>query len=104
MARGHGSFGLSSRGRGRGSFRSGYRGSSSFRGGRGRGRGTVRPAQDSAIQREDDGTQLAERFERTALNDEVDEKLGFSRVQEGAKRQGWLINMHPVRDAALCFT
>ena len=30
--------------------------------------------------REDDGTQLAERFERAALNDEVDEKLGFGRI------------------------
>ena len=48
--------------------------------------------------REDDGTQLAERFERAALNDEVDEKLGFGRIQEGMRREGWLVNMHPVSD------
>ncbi|KAF8880545.1 hypothetical protein BD779DRAFT_1548821 [Infundibulicybe gibba] len=95
MARGRGAFGLSSsRGQGRGSFRSGYRGGGSWRG-RGRGRGQGDPkANGPAPQREDDGTQLAERFERVSLNDEVDEKLGFARVQEG-KKEGWLINMHP---------
>jgi DNA polymerase epsilon subunit 1 len=30
------------------------------------------------------------------LNDEVDEKMGFARIQEGPKKEGWLINMHPV--------
>jgi DNA polymerase epsilon subunit 1 len=100
MARGgRGTFGLaSSRGRGRGSFRSGgYRGSS-FRGGRGRGRGGGKQGGDAAPRREDDGTQLAERFEQVRLNDEVDEKMGFARVQEGGAREGWLVNMHPVRD------
>lgn len=29
------------------------------------------------------------------LNDEVDEKLGFPRVQEGPRKEGWLVNMHP---------
>jgi DNA polymerase epsilon subunit 1 len=97
MARGRGSFGLSSsRGRGRASFRSNYRGGS-FRGGRGRGRGGTRPSEGSAHQREDDGTQFAERFERVKLNDEIDQKLGFLRVQEGLRREGWLVNMHPVR-------
>lgn len=98
MARGRAGFGLSSaRGgtRGRGNFRAGYRGGSSWRG-RGRGRGGAR-AGDTAPVREDDGTQLAEKFERAALNDEIDEKLGFARVQEGIKREGWLVNMHPVR-------
>jgi DNA polymerase epsilon subunit 1 len=95
-----GSFGLSSsRGRGRGSFRSNYRGSGAFRGGRGSGRGTSRPAENATAQREDDGTQLAERFERVTLSDEIDEKLGFSRVQEGLRKEGWLINMHPVSNA-----
>ncbi|KDR79105.1 hypothetical protein GALMADRAFT_242970 [Galerina marginata CBS 339.88] len=97
MARGQGSFGLSSaRGRGgRGSFRAGgYRGGSSWRGGRGRGRGG-KTGGDTAPVREDDGTQLAEKFERTAQNDEVDEKLGFARVDQGVKKEGWLINMHP---------
>lgn len=46
--------------------------------------------------REDDGTQLAERFERVTLNDEVDERLGFERVDQGPRREGWLINMHTV--------
>ncbi|KII85363.1 hypothetical protein PLICRDRAFT_700901 [Plicaturopsis crispa FD-325 SS-3] len=97
MARGgRGTFGLTSRGGGgRGSFRSGgYRGSS-FRG-RGRGRGTNSHNNgDAGPKREDDGTQLAERFEQVRLNDEIDEKLGFARVQEGAQRDGWLVNMHP---------
>lgn len=96
MARGQGAFGLSSsRGRGgRGSFRGGYRGGSSWRGGRGRGRGG-KPG-DPAPVREDDGTQLAEKFERAALNDEVDGKLGFSRADQGGRKEGWLVNMHPV--------
>ncbi|KAF5310229.1 hypothetical protein D9619_010413 [Psilocybe cf. subviscida] len=96
MARGQSTFGLtSSRGRGRGNFRGGPRGGSSWRGGRGRGRGGAKATGDAAPVREDDGTQLAEKFERAALNDEVDEKLGFARVDSGPRREGWLINMHP---------
>ncbi|KAI0635175.1 DUF1744-domain-containing protein [Trametes polyzona] len=94
MARG--SSGSFKRG-GRGSSRFGYRGNTSFRGGRGRGRGRGgggAPA-DAAPQRDEEGNQLAERFEQVKTNDEVDEKLGFSRVQEGPTREGWLINMHP---------
>ena len=92
---GRGTFGLTSARRGRGSFR-GYRGNNtSYRGGRGRGRGGGASG-DSAPQRDDDGTQLAERFEQVRLNDEVDEKLGFARIQEGGKREAWLVNMHPV--------
>ncbi|KAH7922539.1 DUF1744-domain-containing protein [Leucogyrophana mollusca] len=103
MARGgRGTFGLSSSGRGRGGFRGGFRGSyrggGSFRGGRGRGRGrggSNVPGDGPPPQREDDGTQLAERFEQVRLNDEIDEKLGFARLQEGGRKEGWLINMHP---------
>ena len=96
MARGSGSF----RGGRRGTFRSGYRGGSSFRGGRGRGRGRGgAPADGAQLQRDEEGNQLAERFEQVKTNDEVDEKLGFARVQEGTTREGWLINMHPVRMA-----
>lgn len=87
-----GSFGLSSTHvRGRGSFRGNFR---SWRGGRGRGRGQTR---DEAIvpRREDDGTNLAERFEKINQADEVDLKLGFHRISEGIAREGWLINMHP---------
>ncbi|KAF9011073.1 hypothetical protein BDQ17DRAFT_1345420 [Cyathus striatus] len=98
MGRGRGTFGLtSSRGLGRGSYQaSGFRGSS-WRGGRGRGRGRggSKAGEDAAPVREDDGTRLAERFERTALNDSIDEKLGFVRVQEGGRKEGWLVNMHP---------
>ena len=97
MARGRG-FGLSSaRGSGRGGSFRGFRGGGSWRGGRGRGRGNKTSA-DATPKREDDGTQLAERFERVALNDEIDEKLGFSRVQEGGRKEGWLVNMHPASD------
>ena len=38
---------------------------------------------------------MAERFEQVRLSDEIDTKLGFERVQEGQRREGWLINMHP---------
>ncbi|RDB26807.1 DNA polymerase epsilon catalytic subunit A [Hypsizygus marmoreus] len=101
MARGRGTFGLSSaRGgdRGRGSYR-GRRGGS-WRGGRGRGRGGAK-AGEAGPKREDDGTQLAEKFERVAVADEIDEKLGFARIQEGGRREGWLVNMHPtlIKDA-----
>lgn len=95
MARGNFSRG----GRGASATRYGYRGGG-FRGrGRGRGRGG---APDTQLQpkREDDGTLLAERFEQVRLQDEVDEKLGFARVSEGAMKEGWLINMHPVSNVA----
>jgi DNA polymerase epsilon subunit 1 len=93
---GRGTFGLvSSRARGRG-FRGG---STHYRGGRGRGRGgssSSAPKDTPAPLRDEDGTALEERFESVRVNDEVDEKLGFARVQEGKPREGWLINMHPV--------
>ncbi|KAF9073524.1 hypothetical protein BDP27DRAFT_1417011 [Rhodocollybia butyracea] len=98
MARGRGTFGLSSaRGANRGASRGGYRGTS-WRG-RGRGKGSGKP--ENAPKREDDGTQLAERFEQVKINDEIDEKLGFGLIQEGAVKEGWLVNMHPtlVKDA-----
>jgi len=100
MARGRGTFGLTSARRGRGSFR-GNRGNFSFRGGRGRGRGGSSGTGPSAPQRDDEGTQLEERFEKVRVNDEVDEKLGFARIQEGSQKEAWLINMHPVSKLAL---
>ena len=87
------------RGRGgRGNSRYGYRSNTTFRGGRGRGRGggQQQGGADNQPQRDEEGTLLAERFEQVRVQDEVDEKLGFARVQEGPMRQGWLINMHPV--------
>jgi len=103
MPRGQGSFGLSSSRGGRGGRGGSFRGS--FRGNRGRGKAAIRGTgsgrdagkSDTAPVREDDGTQLAEKFERVALCDEIDEKLGFSRVDQGQRREGWLINMHTVR-------
>ncbi|KZT25874.1 DUF1744-domain-containing protein [Neolentinus lepideus HHB14362 ss-1] len=95
---GRGSFGLASR-RARGS--GGYRGGS-FRSGRGRGRGRGGRsnvggdnAEITAPTRDEEGTQLEERFEQVRVNDEIDEKLGFARVEDGPKREGWLVNMHP---------
>ena len=91
-------FGLSARGGGRGSSTTRFRGGSSWRGGRGRGRGGARAADAGpAPRREDDGTAMAERFEMIKTNDEVDERLGFIRIEEGNRKEGWLINMHPVR-------
>lgn len=102
MGRGRGTFGLTSNRGKRGSgSRFGYRGNNTWRGGRGRGRGgTALPSDAPAPVREDDGTQFVERFEKVALSDEIDEKMGFARVEEGAKREGWLINMRPVRPTA----
>jgi len=82
----------------RASFR-GSRGSSSFRGLRGRGRGGSSAARSDATpkpKQDDEGTRLAERFEQVQLYDDIDDKLGFARIQEGSKREGWLVNMHPV--------
>lgn len=77
------------------SFR-GSRGGSSFRG-RGRGRGSSSAVKSNATPKQDDeGTRLAERFEQVELYDGIDDKLGFSRIQEGPKKEGWLVNMHPV--------
>ena len=104
MPRGQGSFGLSSNRGGRGGRGGSFRGS--FRGNRGRGKAAARGGReagksDTAPVREDDGTLLAEKFERVALCDEIDEKLGFARVDQGLRREGWLINMHTVR--FVCF-
>jgi DNA polymerase epsilon subunit 1 len=99
---GRGTFGLvSSRSKSRG-----FRGNTSYRG-RGRGRGgsaNAGSANDTpAPLRDEDGTQLEERFEQIRVNDEVDEKLGFGRLQEGVKKEGWLVNMHPVSFMLSCY-
>lgn len=87
--------------RGRGFSRFGYRGTG-FRGGRGRGRGRGGGGPSNNIpQRDEDGTQLAERFEQVQLQDEIDEKMGFARIQEGPVKEGWLVNMHPVSPTKL---
>ena len=87
-----------------------YRGRSRGRGGnshygrsrgsfyRGRGRGRNDGQNTNVPARGDDGSLLEERFESIRIYDEIDEKLGFGRVQEGSAREGWLVNMHPVRE------
>ncbi|KAF9586291.1 DNA polymerase epsilon catalytic subunit [Lunasporangiospora selenospora] len=42
----------------------------------------------------DEGTHIEQRFEDIALQDEIDEKLGFFKFQEGPEKLGWLINQH----------
>ena len=93
MARGSGTFRSStfSRGRGRGGFRGRYRGSF-----RGRARGGAAARNGPAPARADDATQLEDKFENVRQRDEIDEKLGFHRVSDGPKREGWMVNMHPV--------
>jgi len=92
--------------RSRASFR-GSRGSNSFRGFRGRGRGSSSAARSDATPKpkeDDEGTRLAERFEQVQLYDDIDDKLGFARIQQGPKREGWLVNMHPVECNLLLMT
>ncbi|KAF5354072.1 hypothetical protein D9756_007253 [Leucocoprinus leucothites] len=97
MGRGRGSFGLSSNRGKRGSgARYGYRGAESWPGGRGRGGSNSLPSDSPAPKREDDGTLLEERFEKVTLNDELNEKMGFAQVQEGTRREAWLINLRPI--------
>lgn len=85
--------------RSRQSFR-GYRNTSSFRA-RGRGRGGSSAVRSDVTPKQDDeGTRLAERFEQAQTYDDIDEKLGFARIQEGPKKEGWLVNMHPVECAS----
>ena len=103
MARGSGTFGIPtfSRGRGRGGSRGGYRGS--FRGFRGRGRGGGTARNGPAPVRADDATQLEDKFDNVRQRDEIDEKLGFRRVSDGPKLEGWMVNMHPVSYAPSMF-
>ncbi|RPA85713.1 DUF1744-domain-containing protein [Ascobolus immersus RN42] len=37
----------------------------------------------------------SEKFETVALEDEIDEKMGFVRFESGKKKVGWLVNMQP---------
>ena len=97
-------FGLtSSRGsntRSRGTFRK--RGASSSAG------PSYRSAKDQAVANAaaqlvkgvEDGSAVEERFLEVKMRDEIDERLGFIRLEEGQTKQAWLVNMHPtlVRD------
>ncbi|KAN0061615.1 DNA polymerase epsilon catalytic subunit [Thecaphora frezii] len=48
----------------------------------------------------DDGSAVEERFQEVKDRDEIDESLGFHRLEEGETKQAWLVNMHPtlIRD------
>ncbi|KAI1296371.1 DNA polymerase epsilon catalytic subunit [Mortierella claussenii] len=82
--------------------------SGASRGGRGRGGGPGgrggrayrAPSAQSAqaqpfVPTGDEGTHVEQRFDDAALQDEIDEKLGFLKFQEGPDKLGWLINQHP---------
>ena len=72
------------------------------RGGRGGGRGgrggkAYRPPGAQAyVATGDEGTHVEQRFEDATLQDEIDERLGFFKFQEGPDKLGWLINQHAV--------
>ncbi|GAA5995500.1 DNA polymerase epsilon catalytic subunit [Rhodotorula paludigena] len=65
-------------------------GGSSFRG-RGRGRGGHTGG--TVLKTLTEGTRDDDRLDDARVWDELDEKLGFPKFQEGASRQGWLVNM-----------
>jgi DNA polymerase epsilon subunit 1 len=54
------------------------------------------------LKREDDGTAAQERFEEIKVYEEIDERLGFWRFEsgkaQGEEKEGWLVNMHQVRE------
>ncbi|ORY88326.1 DNA polymerase epsilon catalytic subunit A [Leucosporidium creatinivorum] len=76
-------------GRGRGSGGGGgYRGR-----GRGGGRGGHTGKQVVELKTEAEGTKDGDRLEDAKMWDELDEKLGFPKYQEGPPKTGWLVNM-----------
>ena len=38
---------------------------------------------------------MDEKWERTALAHQIDEKMGFSRYDAGKRKEGWLVNIQP---------
>ncbi|KZV81197.1 DUF1744-domain-containing protein, partial [Exidia glandulosa HHB12029] len=93
MARGGGR-GLNVRSNpGRGNYRGGFRGRGRGRGGSSSGAGGA--ANAPAVERGDDGTRQEERFEEVRVRDDIDARLGFARYDDGPKKEGWLVNMHP---------
>ncbi|GAA5932437.1 hypothetical protein JCM1841_000581 [Sporobolomyces salmonicolor] len=67
-------------------------GGGTWRGGRGRGRGRGGHT-GTVISTEQEGTRQDEKAEDSKAWDELDEKLGFPKFQDGPARQGWLVNM-----------
>ena len=70
------------------------RGGTSYRG-RGRGRGGASGGAP-ILATEKDGTRDSEKLEDSKQIDALDEKLGFSKYQEGPAKVGWLVNMQQV--------
>ena len=94
--------GFTSRGSG---FRGNFRGRSNGFRGRARGGHTGKGLGPTPAQaREDEASKAEEKFEQARIENEIDEKLGFARFTEGPKREGWLVNMHPVSMATSCET
>ncbi|KAK3818962.1 MAG: DNA polymerase epsilon catalytic subunit A [Benniella sp.] len=89
--------GGASRGRGRGRGRGG-RGGRAYRAPSAQSK-AVAVVQPFATTR-DEGTYAEQRFDDVAMQDEIDEKLGFFKFQDGSQKLGWLINQHAtiVRD------
>lgn len=102
-------------------------GGGSWRGSRGRGRGRGGHTGGAILKTEQDVTRMDDRQEDSKVSrsplspcdvqlhdltrnvrnvqawDELDEKLGFPKLSQGAPRQGWLVNMKEVstRDLSL---
>ncbi|KAG0320031.1 DNA polymerase epsilon catalytic subunit [Dissophora globulifera] len=78
----------------------GGRGGHGGRGGRGKSSYRAPSAQSASAQAAafvptgDEGTHIEQRFDDVAQQDEIDEKLGFFKFQDGPEKLGWLINQH----------
>jgi hypothetical protein len=49
----------------------------------------------------DEPSSMELQFEEVKRMDQIDERMGFPRYQEGPARLGWLINMHPVSEIGI---
>ncbi|KAF9359459.1 DNA polymerase epsilon catalytic subunit [Mortierella sp. AD094] len=96
---GRGGASRGSRGRGYGRGGGGGRGGKSYRAPSSQS-SAASGAQQAYVATGDEGTYVEQRFDDVAFQDEVDEKLGFYKFQEGPDKLGWLINQHAtlVRD------
>ena len=58
-------------------------------------RGLSRAVPASSTNVEIAASQIEERFAAVRKHDEIDEKMGFFRLEQGETRQAWMVNMHP---------
>ena len=65
-------------------------------GGRGGGRGGYGQQAGGGLKTATEGTREEDRVEDAKIWDQLDDKLGFPKFQEGHSRQGWLVNMKEV--------